>query len=617
MSISGRVDRFGVRRRSITQRLALLSIAAIVTGLAILATMLVNSLLSLEMVGRASLNSQQALQSALLEKDFASLERDVFRYASVREAGMRDGLNANIVELNESIEETRSILGENETSAIADVLESAKAYEGVLRNELGDGQSSRDSIARIVAAGEAVDDNIEAIRDPVIERSAEITATQNSLARWALIVTAAICVLAVLVSYLLTRAVRISIIEELGAVRKTIFAIENGQLETAVPYLNRSDEVGELAQAAERLRLTIIDNRKIEEQTSLMADDLKATLAKNQEIAAQTSSMLEVVGRGLHDRAEGDVTVQLPELGEAFAGLQSDFNRMVRQLHETLISVANSTASIRSGTMEFSHASTDLAQRTERNADSLAQVASAIRTLNSDLSVTADRAQQAHRRVQEAVSVAREGGEVVAQAVVAMNTIQSSTAEIGNIMSIIDGIAFQTNLLALNAGVEAARAGEAGKGFAVVANEVRALAQRTTEAAGDVRGLIESSTKQVGQGAEMVQRTGSSLDKIIERISDATEIVTLITGSAADQSGRLKEADKALEAMDVSTQQNAAMVEESSAAALSLSEETNNLMRLVDRFRLGQDESLSMHDTEMDTIVRMPRRWSDRERIAS
>ncbi|PEQ13611.1 hypothetical protein B2G71_04590 [Novosphingobium sp. PC22D] len=588
MVVSNKVNASWLRDRSITQRLAILSLTAIVTGLAVFGATVVNSVLSIGMVERATLTSEQALQSALLEKDFASLERDVFRHALVRDRQTRESLTANVTDLETSIEDTRKLLGADETGALAKVAESADAYVDVVERELARGGKA--TVANIVASGEVVDNNIEAIRGPVVARSLELDAAQNSLAHAALIVMGAICLVTGLASYLLTKGVRSTILEELGNVRETIFAIENGRLDLAVPYLNRHDEVGELAQAAERLRLTTIENRKIEEQTRTMAEELQATLTENQKVEAETRRMLEVVGRGMHDLAEGDVTVQLPELGEAFARLQTDFNRMVQQLRETLISVSDSTESIKSGTMEFSQASTDLAQRTERNADALAQVASAVRTLNADLSSTAERAQQAHRRVQEAVNVAQEGGQVVAQAVTAMDAIQSSTAEIGSIMAIIDGIAFQTNLLALNAGVEAARAGEAGKGFAVVATEVRALAQRTTEAASQVRGLIETSTDQVGQGVEMVQRTGSSLQKIIERITDATEIVTLITESASNQSGRLREADESLAAMDVTSQQNTAMVEESSVAAISLSDETENLARLVTRFRMDADD---------------------------
>ncbi|MCJ2183540.1 methyl-accepting chemotaxis protein [Novosphingobium sp. 1949] len=575
-------------RRSITQRLTILSISAIVCGVALLATTVVGSMLTIAMTDRAHQTSEQALYAALLEKDFASLERDVFRYALVRDAKSREDMEGNMADLKTSIADTRKVLGEYEQAEIDKVVSNADNYVGVVKKELTGPSNAPGVVERIMTSGDEVDSSIEAIRNPVIARSEEIDAAQSMLATMILIVSAVICLGAGFASYLLARAVRRTIVEELGGVRQSIFAIEGGELETQVPYLARRDEVGELAQAAERLRMTTIDKRTSEEETR---------------------EMLTMVGGHLHELAEGDVTVQLPELGQAFERLRHDFNRTVDRLRETLMTVSDATASIKTGATEFSQASSDLANRTERQANDLANVAGTIRALSDDLAGTASSAQQAYQRVGDAVHEARDGGEVVAQAVSAMEAIQKSTAEIANIMSVIDGIAFQTNLLALNAGVEAARAGEAGKGFAVVATEVRALAQRTTEAAGDVRTLIETSSGQVEQGAQMVQRTGSSLQRIIERIDHATEIVTQITTSATNQSGRLSEADKAIAAMDVATQQNAAMVEESTAAARNLSNETEKLSSLVARFRLSGGAVLDARErfaTPVNDLVPMP-----------
>ncbi|MDR7230749.1 methyl-accepting chemotaxis protein [Caulobacter sp. BE264] len=222
-------------------------------------------------------------------------------------------------------------------------------------------------------------------------------------------------------------------------------------------------------------------------------------------------------------------------------------------------------------------------------AASLEETAAALDEITVTVRKTAEGAGSARRNVEAARQDAEKGGEVVERAVAAMGQIEASSHEIGAIIGVIDEIAFQTNLLALNAGVEAARAGDAGKGFAVVAQGVRALAQRSAEAAKEIKTLISNSTNQVNEGVSLVGETGQALHRIIAGVQDLNRIVAEIAASANEQATGLHQVNTAVNQMDQATQQNAAMVEQSTAASHALSNEARQLGRLVERFRLTED----------------------------
>ena len=254
---------------------------------------------------------------------------------------------------------------------------------------------------------------------------------------------------------------------------------------------------------------------------------------------------------------------------------------------EVLSAVSEATAGINNGASDIRQASDDLSQRTEQQAASLEETAAAMDEITGTVRETAAGANRANTVVGETRIEAEHSGEVVRRAVEAMNGIERASAEIGEIISVIDGIAFQTNLLALNAGVEAARAGDAGKGFAVVASEVRALAQRSADAAKDVKAKIMASSEQVEVGVELVSETGKALQRIIGRIGEISTLVGTIAASAEQQSTGLQQVNTAVSEMDGVTQQNAAMVEEATAAARSLAEEADELARQIARFTLS------------------------------
>jgi methyl-accepting chemotaxis protein len=329
---------------------------------------------------------------------------------------------------------------------------------------------------------------------------------------------------------------------------------------------DRTDEIGNMAQAVRVFR--------------------DAARAKSDADIAQVH-VVQSLGSGLEAVAGGDMTYQIvaPFAGE-YDGLRMTFNGMVEGLERSLSQVASSAKSVHAGSTEIRAASEDLSRRTEQQAASLEETTAAMDQVTGMVGETARGAVEVRGAINAAHKDATEGGQVVSQAVSAMDAIEKSSQEIGQIINVIDGIAFQTNLLALNAGVEAARAGDAGKGFAVVANEVRALAQRSADAAKDIKALITTSSEQVGHGVNLVGETGKMLERIVVKIADVNGLIGEIAQSTETQAINLKQVNGAVTDMDKMTQQNAAMVEESTAAARSLAGEADELAALVSRFQL-------------------------------
>ena len=258
------------------------------------------------------------------------------------------------------------------------------------------------------------------------------------------------------------------------------------------------------------------------------------------------------------------------------------------KLQETMKAIAHNTQGVRAGAGEITQASDDLSRRTEQQAASLEETAAALDQITATVRKTAEGANEARSAAATAKTDAERSGEVVRETVNAMSGIEASSKQIGNIIGVIDEIAFQTNLLALNAGVEAARAGDAGRGFAVVATEVRALAQRSADAAKEIKTLISASSQQVDAGVKLVGETGKSLERIVAQVAKLNGLVGDIAASAQEQATGLNQVNTAVNQMDQVTQQNAAMVEQSTAASHSLADEAAELARLVGQFQIGQ-----------------------------
>ncbi|MFK7877224.1 MAG: methyl-accepting chemotaxis protein [Paracoccaceae bacterium] len=322
------------------------------------------------------------------------------------------------------------------------------------------------------------------------------------------------------------------------------------------------------------------------EHLSKQRDELEKQRANNEQRKVVTA-----LGEALQNLSAGKLYAQIETaFPEDYENLRVDYNSASQSLLNAIGSVVQNTASIRSETSEITAAADDLSKRTERQAATLEETASALDELTSSVKSAALGAEGASDKANAAQGRAQEGGKVARDAISAMDGIKSSSNKISKITSVIDDIAFQTNLLALNAGVEAARAGEAGRGFAVVATEVRALAQRSSEAAREINGLISASEAQVQTGVELVDKTGAVLATIVDSISEISELVSNIAVSTREQAVGLNEVNSAVNDLDHVTQQNAAMFEETTAASHALIAETDALAKAASRFDLGIHE---------------------------
>jgi methyl-accepting chemotaxis protein len=355
--------------------------------------------------------------------------------------------------------------------------------------------------------------------------------------------------------------------------------------------IDRRDEIGAMAVAVQVLKDNVIERAKLEAEAAGFQKDLDRRLKETESAFAaagrEQQAVMDGVTAALAKLAGGDLTVRLIQtVGAGYRGLKTDFNSAMETLQQTLQSIASLTAKVRSVAGEITVASDDLSRRTEQQAASLEETAAALDRITPTVRKTADRAGEARHLVTEARGGADRSGIVVREAVEAMGGIEASSRQIGTIIGVIDEIAFQTNLLALNAGVEAARAGDAGRGFAVVATEVRALAQRSADAAREIKTLISASGHQVAVGVKLVGETGKSLGLIVDQVSRLDGLVAEIAGSAGEQSTSLREVSGAVNQMDRVTQQNAAMVEQATAASHSLADEAADLARLVGQFMI-------------------------------
>ena len=293
--------------------------------------------------------------------------------------------------------------------------------------------------------------------------------------------------------------------------------------------------------------------------------------------------------------AGGDFTGRIEvrstnEIGSLFAAIK----RMQESLTRTVSAVRRGVDEINVGSREISAGNTDLSSRTEQQAASLEETAASMEQLASTVKQNADNARQANQLAASASDVAERGGSAVSEVVTTMQAISASSRKISEIVSVIDGIAFQTNILALNAAVEAARAGEQGKGFAVVAGEVRSLAQRSAQAAKEIKGLIEDSVGKVGAGSQQVERAGATMQEIVASVKRVTDIMGEISAASEEQSSGIDQVNRAVSQMDEVTQQNAALVEEAAAAAGSLQEQSQRLAEAVAVFKINAGEVIEV-----------------------
>ena len=394
--------------------------------------------------------------------------------------------------------------------------------------------------------------------------------------------------LGLLMGWILTRAIA----RPLHAMTRSMRALAAGDLTVEVPAQGQADEIGEIAGAVQVFKDAAIAKVRLEADAAAARRAVEQERAGNEavraEAAQQITQVVDGLAAGLDKLAAGDLIQRLDRPFAAdYESLRSNFNMAVAQLQEAIEVVSVNTGAIRSGTGQISTASDDLSRRTEQQAASLEETAAALSEITTAVKKTAEGAAHARQVVKVASADAERSGDVVARTVKAMSGIEQSSQQIGQIIGVIDEIAFQTNLLALNAGVEAARAGDAGRGFAVVASEVRGLAQRSAEAAKEIKTLILASDDQVKAGVQLVGETGRGLTRIVEQVAEISTIVIEIATSAEEQASGLSQVNIAVNQMDQVTQQNAAMVEEATAATHSLRSDSEELARAVSRFQVG------------------------------
>ncbi|MCG9914760.1 MAG: methyl-accepting chemotaxis protein [Phenylobacterium sp.] len=421
------------------------------------------------------------------------------------------------------------------------------------------------------------------------ERRAADSAAQGQLAGRVFMIGSLLTLLAVAgLSVVVVLGVRRAIDSIAGATE----ALAAGEAGQDLDRLERNDELGAILRGLKvfqdnqrRLANLHEAQQASDAREASMRDQVELERAESQ--AAQ-AAVVHALATGLSRLSDGDLTHRLNDpFTSEYEQLRADFNAAVAKLQDAMRVISANVGQISSGADEISGASDDLSRRTEQQAASLEETAAALDEITATVRKSAEGANDARAAVLTARTGAGEGGKVVEQAIAAMGGIEKSSAEITQIIGVIDEIAFQTNLLALNAGVEAARAGDAGRGFAVVASEVRALAQRSADAAKEIKALISTSTQQVGAGVDLVGRTGAALRQIVVQVEQIDTLVSEIAASAQEQAIGLNEVNDAVNRMDQVTQQNAAMVEEATAASHALRAEATELSRLVGGFKIG------------------------------
>ena len=392
-------------------------------------------------------------------------------------------------------------------------------------------------------------------------------------------------VLAILLSRMVVRPVS----EMTGVMGK----LASGDLTPEIPGRARRDEIGDMAAAVDVFKENALERRRLEaeadENRSLSERERHQREEAKQREAQALQQIVTVLADGLGRLSNGDLVhrIETPFEGD-LDRLRIDFNDSVTKLNAAMASVGQNAKAISAGASEIRNAADNLARRTEQQAASVEETAAALEEITTTVKDSARRAEEVGTLVSRTRGGAEKSGEIVQKAVTAMQDIERSSGEISNIIGVIDDIAFQTNLLALNAGVEAARAGEAGKGFAVVAQEVRELAQRSANAAKEIKALITASGDQVRGGVTLVNETGAALQTIVKEVQDINGHVNAIVTAAREQSIGLQEINTAVNTMDQGTQQNAAMVEEQTAASHGLAVEAGALTELLSRFRIDE-----------------------------
>ncbi len=422
----------------------------------------------------------------------------------------------------------------------------------------------------------------------VVDKDNAYAATHEFRVAAAIATLLAVVAMMVFLATLLSRIV----ISPVTAMTTAMEKLAAGNLDTTIPGQDRRDQIGSMAAAVAVFRANAVERLRLEgdaEETRTLSERERGERERvSTRNAADVRFAVDELAKGLSHLSDGDLQYRItsPFVAE-LDGLRENFNASITKLNGALTKVGDNARNIDAGASEIRHAADDLARRTEQQAASVEETAAALEEITTTVRDSAHRAEEVGRLVNRTRSNAEHSGSIVREAVRAMEDIERSSSEISKIIGVIDEIAFQTNLLALNAGVEAARAGEAGKGFAVVAQEVRELAQRSAKAAKEIKELINASGTLVQQGVGRVGETGKGLEAIVAEVQEINGHIQAIVTATREQSTGLSEINTAVNTMDQGTQQNAAMVEEQTAASHGLAAEAGALKTLLAQFRLG------------------------------
>jgi methyl-accepting chemotaxis protein len=568
----------------------------------------VMSLLKLETAGERSRQENQANSTAATAEFYLTRQENAVRgYLLSQDTYYIERVDAHRAKFLAAMEQLRNEVPAERAAPIAKAIEANAVWyknvveAGVVLVREGRGAEAVQMVGRAGAADtyvapvEVAIDEIKAANDVALAASQQAEAAASHSAMLAVIVgLIAALVIALAAGFTATRAIVRPIFTMIGYMQKLMA----GDTAIQIVGASRKDEFGKMGQAIVAFRDAAIDKVRVEQEAashrSMTEQERAANEADKARAAAEDKVALDALADGLSAMANGDLTHRFTvEVAPRSEVLKSDFNAAIAQLQQAISVVVGNVSGIRSGAGEISQAADDLSRRTEQQAASLEETAAALDEITATVNKTASGARQASDVVQAARGDAEKSGVVVRDAVSAMTAIEQSSSQISQIIGVIDEIAFQTNLLALNAGVEAARAGDAGRGFAVVASEVRALAQRSAEAAKEIKTLISASTGQVGAGVKLVGETGEALQRIVDRVAEIDSLVTEIAASAQEQAVGLAQVNTAVNQMDQVTQQNAAMVEQSTAASHSLAQEAESLQASVAQFRVGSHQQAS------------------------
>ena len=537
--------------------------------------------------------------SARTEKEFKDATLVVDRVLDMTNFVAADEVKQQFGQTNGALEKTLKELSGNGLSAsltdgVQKLIDKHAVWKNDVQISLGLVPASEvPTTEKLARSQKAIVNQIAALNAIVDKVATDSVADAGNALSSKIKTELAIAAIAAVIGLFILTIIARRISQPIQRITQSMQQLAAGETDKAIPYAGRSDEIGQMAASVEVFRQNAIaraklegaaEGSRIEAEANRIADQQRAEQNAAERLRIATSGL----AAGLKRLAAGDLAVNLNEQFAAeFEPLRHDFNSSVEQLGNTLLSVSESVETINSGTREISHGSAELSNRTERQAATLEETAAALSAVTEKVTQSSKIAEEARTVADQANRSAATSGKIVAQTVDAMGQIEESSKQINNIISVIDQIAFQTNLLALNAGVEAARAGEAGKGFAVVAQEVRELAQRSAKAAKEIKELISRSSEKVASGVELVSQTGAALGDIGRYVVHINTFMDALAASAKEQSTNLSEVNSAMHQMDQVTQQNAAMVEETTAASATLASEAERLRELISQFELS------------------------------